>query len=230
MQKRNEKKCVEELEGSQFLIFFEPRVFFGDVFSCLGISFLHSKNKIEACDYEVEKRRVEARARVCTRCFWRRRTRRSEAKTSKTATARPETKKKNLENKTIFSYVFINSLSLSLPLTLPNCPPVCCRWQEPFCAQRSKDIIAKKTSARIEKKKHTIRASPRKKKNFISLSTLSQFSLPLFQFCFLKLETDTLVGKTKENPPLSLSVSLFLPVFFFLIEGKKKRGEIIISI
>ena len=141
----------------------------------------------------------------------------------------PKPKKKTSKTKQFF-LMYLSTHSLSLPLTLPNCPPVCCRWQEPFCAQRSKDIIAKKTSARIEKKKHTIRASPRKKKKFNSLSTLSQFSLPLFQFCFLKLETDTLVGKTKENPPLSLSVSLFLPVFFFLIEGKKKRGEIIISI
>ena len=142
----------------------------------------------------------------------------------------PKPKKKTSKTKQFFlMYLSTHSLSLSLSLSLIAPPSVVVGKN--LSARNAAKTLSQRKQVPESKKKNTQFAQVLgRKKKFNSLSTLSQFSLPLFQFCFLKLETDTLVGKTKENPPLSLSVSLFLPVFFFLIEGKKKRGEIIISI
>ena len=177
----------------------QPRLFFfllplqpfdfGDVFLvCSGISFLHSKNKIEACDCEVERRgfgracaRVDEMLPAATDSALR-------GKTSNSGAAPKPKKKKPREQKTkqfLRIYQLTLPLSLSLTLTVPLCS-----CQESFCAQRNKEFIAKK---KCRNRKHNSQVLGRKKKlssTQLSLSILSLSPSPSLSFV-LKLETDT---------------------------------------
>ena len=90
-------------------------VFLGRFCLVLGISFLHSKKNIEACDYEVEEGGLGARvhemhpAPMDTA---------PEAKRTTTTTT-TETKTSEKKNRTFF-YVFISTHPLPLSLIVPS--------------------------------------------------------------------------------------------------------------
>jgi len=93
-------------------------VFLGRFCLVLGISFLHSKKNIEACDYEVEKRGAWARA--CTRCIRRRWTRR-QRQNKQQQQQRPKPKPQKKKTEQFFMYLSQLTLSLS-PSSFPLLP------------------------------------------------------------------------------------------------------------
>ena len=134
-------------------------VFLGRFCLVLGISFLHSKKNIEACDYEVEEGGLGARVHEMHPAPM------DTAPEAKRTTTTTTTETKTSEKKqNIFLCIYLNSPSPSLPHR-----SLCCQYS--FCAQRSEDYIA--TIKKKSRKAHNSQVLGRRRRKNSTLSIIS---------------------------------------------------------